>query len=521
MVKNYMYSIISNIEIRLEFMSKKIIIPLFIICSISLLLRIFYFPSDIPLTLDAVGYFWYAIETNILGHFPSEYPFPNTGWPMFLSLFFGIINSNNFMDYMMVQRVLTIGISVVTIIPVYFLCKKFFKKSIALIGTILFAFEPHLIQHSMLGITDTLYIFLIIISFLLLISKNDKLIYVSFGIAALSAIVRYEGMLYLIVLSIMFFILFKKERKSIPKFLIAITIYILVLIPILYLRIQTTGDDGLTSHVLGGAIATTVIASGQSDISPNLTQFLSNGLQNLIMYTGWIMIPYFVILAPIGVILGLKRKNPQYFGIILSIIILAIPALYAYSRDIQETRYLLVLMPFFSILSLFTINFVLNKTNRNKLFIILLITSIVLSSVIFLELKKVDLDHEREADAIAQEVAKLTKVTNVYLPESKYLKTASIGNNFPVTRSNSIPETITLNTNYLSMVDFIKNNEKNNLTHIVVDNDHESKILKDLFLNDKKYPYLIKVFDSLEHEFKYHVKIYKIDYKEFIKNLNE
>ena len=192
MVKNYMYSIISNIETRLEFMSKKIIIPLFIICSISLLLRIFYFPSDIPLTLDAVGYFWYAVETNILGHFPSEYPFPNTGWPMFLSLFFGIINSNNFMDYMMVQRVLTIGISVVTIIPVYFLCKKFFKKSIALIGTILFAFEPHLIQHSMLGITDTLYIFLIIISFLLLISKNDKLIYVSFGIAALSAIVRYE-----------------------------------------------------------------------------------------------------------------------------------------------------------------------------------------------------------------------------------------------------------------------------------------------------------------------------------------
>ena len=105
-----------------------------------------------------------------------------------------------------------------------------------------------------------------------------------------------------------------------------------------------------------------------------------------------------------------------------------------------------------------------------------------------------------------------------YEPESKYLKVASIGNNFPVTKNNSILEIKTLHTNYFSIVDFIKNNEKNNLTHIVTDNHNESKILKDLFLNDVKYPYLVKVYDSIEHGYKYHVKVYKINYNQFIEN---
>ena len=45
----------------------------------------------IPLTHDAVGYFWYAIDTTVLEKFPTDYSFPNTGWPMFLSLVFGIL----------------------------------------------------------------------------------------------------------------------------------------------------------------------------------------------------------------------------------------------------------------------------------------------------------------------------------------------------------------------------------------------------------------------------------------------
>jgi len=512
------YKIIKNI--KLDYTTKRTILYLVIISSVSLFIRLYYFPFDIPLTHDAVGYFWYTIETNVLGYFPSEYPFPNTGWPMFLSLIFGVVDSNNFIDYMTIQRLTTIIISTLTIIPVYFLCKKFFNNSISLLGALLFAFEPHTIQNSILGLTDTLYIFLITIAFLLIQSSNKKLVYFSFAIAALSALVRYEGLLFLIVLTIIFFIRFRKESKVILKYILAFGIYVLALLPILLIRIHDTGDDGLISHIIGGAKVTTAIASSQSEISPDLTTFLINGFTNLIKYTGWTMLPYFFIITSIGTILGIKKKNPQYFYIIISIIILSIPSLYAYARDIQDTRYLLVLMPFFSILSLFLIDYILNKTNRRKLFFIIFIIIIFISSCTYLEIKKVDLEHEREAVTISQEVAKLTKVTNVYLPESKYLKTASIDNNFPIIKSNSISETITLNINNLSIIDFIKNNEKNNITHIVVDDNTEFENLNNLFLNDEKYPYLIKVYDSLEHGFKYHVKIYKIDYQQIIENFN-
>jgi uncharacterized membrane protein len=507
-------------KLKLDYIAKRTILYLIIISSVSLFIRLYYFPFDIPLTHDAVGYFWYAIETNVLGYFPSQYPFPNTGWPIFLSLIFGVVDSNNFIDYMTIQRLATIIISTLTIIPVYFLCRKFFSNSLSIIGVLLFAFEPHMIQHSILGLTDTLYILLIISSFLLIQSSNKKLVYFSFVIAALSALVRYEGLLFLIVLTVIFFIRFRKESKVILNYILAFGIYVLALLPILLIRIHDTGDDGLISHVIGGAKVTTAIASSQSDVSPDLTTFLIIGFQNLIKYTGWVMIPYFVIFAPIGLILGIKKKNPQYFYVIISIIILSIPSLYAYSREIQDTRYLLVLMPFFTILSLFLIEYISNKTNRRKLFFIIFIIIIFISSCTFLEIKKVDLEHEREAVAISQEVMKLTKVTNVYLPESKYLKTASIDNNFPVIKNNTITETRTLNINNLSIIDFIKNNEKNNITHIVVDDNTEFENLNNLFLNDEKYPYLIKVYDSLEHGFKYHVKIYKIDYQQIIENFN-
>ena len=50
------------------------------------------------------------------------------------------------------------------------------------------------------------------------------------------------------------------------------------------------------------------------------------------------------------------------------------------------------------------------------------------------------------------------------------------------------------------------------------DNKNRPDFLKDLFYHDGKYPYLVKVFDSTDQNFKYHVKIYKIDYEKFILN---
>jgi hypothetical protein len=54
------------------------------------------------------------------------------------------------------------------------------------------------------------------------------------------------------------------------------------------------------------------------------------------------------------------------------------------------------------------------------------------------------------------------------------------------------------------------------LTHIVIDDvSNRPPFLIDVFNNEEKYPYLVKVFDSKDHRYKHHVKIFKIDYEKF------
>lgn len=517
-------SLLNRLDTKLAFFSNRTILSLFIICTISLFLRLVYFPYGLPVTLDATIYFWYAIDTSILGHFPVDYKFPSTGWPIFLSAIFGVFHSSNFLDYMTIQRLTSVSISVITIVPVYFFCKRFFGKSLAIIGALLFAFEPRTIQNSLLGTSDQLYIFLIITSLTLFQSLNTKRIYLSFGLAALAALVRYDGLLFIAVLSILFFISFRKERKKFTKFALAMCVYILILLPSMYVRIHDTGDDGLTSHVIAGAVAPVKITANEANQGYALVLFVANAFQNLFKYLGWMTIPYFVFLIPFGFLFMLKNKEKSRFTVILSIVVLTIPALYAYSRGIQETRYLLILIPFFAIFSLFTIDKIYTKIKKRNIVLLLIIIGVLISSLLFLELKKTNLEHEREAFEIAQQVTRITKVTNTYYPESKYLKISTIPHDeFPITSSKITSPTTTISTDgSSSVIEFIKSNKHAGLTHLVVDNNgNRPQFLRDLFNHDEKYPYLIKVFDSENLGFKYLVKIYKINYDDVeLSNIN-
>ena len=99
------------------------ILILTIIGIIGFFMRIYYFPYEIPLTHDSLLYFWYSIDFSITGDFPSVtdtelYHFPNNGWPIFLTVFFSVFESDNYLSFMDLQRYVTLSISVITIIPV-------------------------------------------------------------------------------------------------------------------------------------------------------------------------------------------------------------------------------------------------------------------------------------------------------------------------------------------------------------------------------------------------------------------
>ena len=82
----------------------------------------------------------------------------------------------------------------------------------------------------------------------------------------------------------------------------------------------------------------------------------------------------------------------------------------------------------------------------------------------------------------------------------------------------TIPQNISMisSNEYNSLIEFIKENKKQGLSHIIIDNkDTRKMFLQDIFNNEMKYPYLIKKFDSNEKGFSYHVKVFEIDYKKF------
>ena len=112
--------------------SKKIqLIALGLIIVSALIWRLVNLPFDTPLFNDSMTYFWYAIDMSILNKFPEGYTITNNGWPIFVSLIFKFMNSENFLDYHNTMRILGVIISTATVVPVYFLCIKFMNRSFA------------------------------------------------------------------------------------------------------------------------------------------------------------------------------------------------------------------------------------------------------------------------------------------------------------------------------------------------------------------------------------------------------
>ena len=276
-----------------------------------LFLRLAYFPYDVPLMMDSQAHFWYAIDTSILNQLPSGHTLVNTGWPSFLSIIFQLMDSNNFLDYHNMQRFVGIIFSVATIFPVYLLCSRYFKKTYSLLGATLFIFEPRLIENSLLGIPESMYVFLMALLLFLFLSNDFKKIYLSFAVVALLAIVRYEGLLMIIPISAVFFIRFRKQKKDLIKYIICISVFILILVPMAYLKSETMGQDGFVSHIGAGSHK-----FFHSKVQTT-EEFIYLGSVNLIKYLGWVQIPSFIIFVPLGMIFIFKRFDYKKITIIL------------------------------------------------------------------------------------------------------------------------------------------------------------------------------------------------------------
>jgi len=513
------------------------LIFLSIIVVFSLLLRLCYFPHNIPFGLDALSYFSYAVKTSQLGHLPTDQNLPNNGWSAFLSIFFYFFHSVDFLDYMELQRYISISISLATIIPVYLLCRRFFAVPYSLLGAALFAFEPKIITNSFLGITEPAYVFLGTLTLVLFLGKSYKFVYVSFATSALFTLVRYEGLFLIVPLSIMFFVRFRNERKFFLRYLLALSIFILVLLPMVYFRIQASGEDGLTSHLFAGStyVSEQIINGVPDDDYPIIVDgeqnktfhFIFRGFSTLVKYLSFLAVPNFIIFIGLGLyfyIKDKKYKNLDYrtITILVFAVFQLLPAFYAYMRGIQEIRYLIIILPIFYLLSSFTFKKFGKQFRRFSVIAAVVLVGIFFASLSFLESQRIDYEHEREAFIISEHIVKTPKRINEDPIDGNYITTAQVIKNWPRISSLTEFDVDRISTSgFNSLEEFIGKSKHSGLTHIIADGSlTRPAFLKDVFDHEDNYPYLIKVYDSTEYNMKYHVKMYKIDYDIFDRLVN-
>ena len=527
---------------------KNIILYLVLIITLGLGLRLYYFPYDVPIVTDGFYSFVYAMKTVFDSSLPIGYTTTNTGWSNFLSLFFVFSDTSDPFHLMDIQRTLSIILSTITIIPAFFIFRRFVDTRWALFGSFLLVVEPRLLLMSLEGINYLLFFFLFVLTIALFLKKTDNALFLSFACISCAALVRYEGLLLLIPLSIMYFLKFK-DKRSIVRFLGMIFVLIIILVSVASIRMEATenlcyesyvgticGQDGISHNILGAPMFIEKhVISGIPDSDDKiynktgisaLDKFTYLSLSNLVKFLGLSLIPFFIFFVILG--LGIFMKNIKFpklgFGkvtILLTTCIMLLPAIYAYGRGIEEIRYVLIIIPILCILSISGISSTSFKISKSNGALIILIILIMSSSIIFIESEKRDSIHDRESFLISQKIVGLTNVISTFNQDG-YVKPAILSPNSTVLLEvgengklvSDIKKVST--TNYHDLEEFIVDSEKSGLRYMVVDEDND--LFADLRTNPTKYTYLIKIFDSDEVGYKNHFMIYEIDYKLFDNN---
>ena len=506
---------------------------------ISLSFRINVYDPTIPIFMDSLNFFSYAIDIHVSAGLPEGYAVTKPGWSVFLAGLFSIFDFAETNSYMQLQRMSSLIISSLAIFPLYFLCNLFVEKKYSIIGATLFAFAPRLIENSMYGTTEPLYILFLTVTILCFL-KNSKLIYISFLLAGISTTIRPESFFLFLAMSFMLIFKLKSEKFKFPKYILAITIFLIVSLPFVLHTEHIYPETSIFSRIIDSTaqyfqtsdeeIRTTV----DNRLITTSKLSLVTGIEYFGKYLGWVMIPMFIITAPIGFILFLKNRSYTKISVIVMVIIISIPAFYAYSFPLPETKYLYFLFPLFSVFSVIPIKLFVEKFQKKNLVILVILSIIILSSILFYYYQ-FDPNHKVESTLIAKNIVDNTTMVNTYYPESifiqgiglpeKWSELVSYHKNFEPDHNKEYAEkiykqlpnkVIRINPNSFETIESLLHASENQLSHIVIDSKNSRpEFLKHVFTNEDSYSYLIKEWDSKDDGFAYHVKIFRIDYELF------
>ena len=513
--------LLNQIKLNLK---EPITIGILLLISCSLLLRIISIPFNIPLKLDAIDYLSFAVVFSSTGNYPIGILPTNDGWSIFLSPFFYFIGNENLMNLVNTQRLLSSIISSLTIIPIYFLLKKFLSKESSLIAIALFAFNPKIIENSTLGLSEPLFIFLIISSIVFALAVKNLFYFLSFISVAFATIVRFEALVFFIPITLIFIFNNRKSLKNFKIFFISIFISLLIVSSIGIFRAMDDGVDGIFSHYWiysQNSVDSKLINNVSSGEITSSQNFWINSITNTIKFLALVLFPINLFLLPFGLFFYAKNNRKKTALLLIITLFLLPAALYAYGRNFQEVKYLLVLLPILSIFSAYV--FQIFNFFENFKYLSLIIFIIFLVGLVFVVMNNDEMILDNEKFRVTQFIVQNATGVNTYpgigflkvatlfeiwpdpLPLNDFLRTTYYVEKFPCENSNSINE-------------FLKNSE-NKISHLVVLQKNNCEFLDELFNSPDNLQYVKKVFQTTKLNVENDMYVFEIDY-EIFKKLN-
>ncbi len=513
-------TVLHRIEDRLEILFSKHVISLIIICTISLSLRVYFTRFEFPLeSQDAFIYLLQAQqilrEGGISPFFPLTY-----GWQAFLSFFFLPFSFDNNQSYMTILRIVSISVSVLTIPVVYVFGKKILEKRYALLASAFFAFDPNLIENSIFGITEPLFILCGILSIFFVLSNKTRYFILGALFAGFSLDIRLNGIVLFIILTIICFTTGITKKEKMKKFLIFLIIFTIAASPFFIQSYVGYGNPFSSIINLTQGIQTNVAPSLdasllESDLSTKFRIALTEEFKHIFR----VAIPYLALFVPLGLVSMFVNSSYNKKIIFLTVIVSLIIAIPQYTLSL-EYRNLFFILPMFSVIGALGIQHILSNNSHKNLFLVLLVGGIILLSYNMLrDRSDVDLELLKEKEMFGKYVAAsfkgkmmgdyYTQISH-HLPQAKLLDDELGGQvrNENLLLFGSVKPSKT-------MIDTMKWAEERQIIYFVIDDIYEARAPEfvEVYYNEEEYPYLNKVFDSTENDYrKLRVKIFEIDY---------
>jgi hypothetical protein len=254
------------------------------------------------------------------------------------------------------------------------------------------------------------------------------------------------------------------------------------MLPITILNYNNTGQDGLISNFIYEQkyAQESLFENNQAgdsridDIEEfRFVNFLTKGIENSSIIFLVSFFPILLFIVPYGIYKIFKHKKSENYFIIITGIVLFLPAFYAYAWEMSDARYIFIIYPIFILVSLYSIDWLSEKFFPQIKYLIILV--IILSSITFLIFETNGYQEDRESFEIGKFLVDNVEGYNLYYPNGQYVKPALVLDSWPEILPNNenghiIRDIIRIDDlDYDRIEEFIKNSE--NILDVTSNND--------------------------------------------------